>query len=311
MSEKTIAQAVTEALDYKLKTDEKTLIFGEDVGVNGGVFRITDGLQAKYGDKRVLDTPLAESGILGLAIGLAAEGFRPIPEIQFLSFILEGFDAVYSQLARFRYRSGNTVHTPELHSDSLDGILAQIPGLRVVIPSNPYDAKGLLISSIESNDPVIFLEHLRMYRSIKGEVPDEGYRVPLDKASVVREGTDVSIITYGLMVHYSLKAAEQLEKEGISVEVVDLRTISPVDMETIISSVKKTGRVIVVQESQRQAGVAGQLLSEISERAFMYLDAPVGRVTSPDTTFSFGLAEEYWLPTPADIVNKVKEVYDF
>ena len=148
-----------------------------------------------------------------------------------------------------------------------------------------------------------------MYRSIKGEVPDEGYRVPLDKASVVREGTDVSIITYGLMVHYSLKAAEQLEKEGISVEVVDLRTISPVDMETIISSVKKTGRVIVVQESQRQAGVAGQLLSEISERAFMYLDAPVGRVTSPDTTF--GLAEEYWLPTPADIVNKVKEVYDF
>ena len=182
MSEKTIAQAVTEALDYKLKTDEKTLIFGEDVGVNGGVFRITDGLQAKYGDKRVLDTPLAESGILGLAIGLAAEGFRPIPEIQFLSFILEGFDAVYSQLARFRYRSGNTrnmavtirstfggpVHTPELHSDSLDGILAQIPGLRVVIPSNPYDAKGLLISSIESNDPVIFLEHLRMYRSIKG-----------------------------------------------------------------------------------------------------------------------------------------------
>ena len=325
MSEKTIAQAVTEALDYKLKTDEKTLIFGEDVGVNGGVFRITDGLQAKYGDKRVLDTPLAESGILGLAIGLAAEGFRPIPEIQFLSFILEGFDAVYSQLARFRYRSGTTrnmavtirstfggpVHTPELHSDSLDGILAQIPGLRVVIPSNPYDAKGLLISSIESNDPVIFLEHLRMYRSIKGEVPDEGYRVPLDKASVVREGTDVSIITYGLMVHYSLKAAEQLEKEGISVEVVDLRTISPVDMETIISSVKKTGRVIVVQESQRQAGVAGQLLSEISERAFMYLDAPVGRVTSPDTTFSFGLAEEYWLPTPADIVNKVKEVYDF
>ncbi len=206
---------------------------------------------------------------------------------------------------------GGPVHTPELHSDSLDGILAQIPGLRVVIPSNPYDAKGLLISSIESNDPVIFLEHLRMYRSIKGEVPDEGYRVPLDKASVVREGTDVSIITYGLMVHYSLKAAEQLEKEGISVEVVDLRTISPVDMETIISSVKKTGRVIVVQESQRQAGVAGQLLSEISERAFMYLDAPVGRVTSPDTTFSFGLAEEYWLPTPTDIVNKVKEVYDF
>ncbi|AME09511.1 MULTISPECIES: alpha-ketoacid dehydrogenase subunit beta [Gemella] len=325
MTEKTIAQAVTEALDYKLATDDKTIIFGEDVGKNGGVFRITDGLQAKYGDKRVLDTPLAESGILGLSIGLAAEGFRPIPEIQFLSFILEGFDAVYSQLSRFRYRSGNTrnmpvtirstfggpVHTPELHSDSLDGLLAQIPGLRVVVPSNPYDAKGLLISAIESNDPVVFLEHLKMYRSIKGDVPEEAYRVPLDKASVVRKGTDVSIITYGLMVHYSLQAAEELEKQGISVEVVDLRTVSPIDMETVITSVKKTGRVIVVQESQRQAGVAGQLLSEIAERAFMYLDAPVGRVTSPDTTFAFGLAEDYWLPTPEDIIAKAKEIYDF
>ena len=325
MAVKTIAQAVTEALDYKLATDEKTLIFGEDVGKNGGVFRITDGLQNKYGEKRVFDTPLAESGILGLSIGLAAEGFRPIPEIQFLSFILEGFDAVYSQLARFRYRSGNTrnmavtirstfggpVHTPELHSDSLDGILAQIPGLRVVIPSNPYDAKGLLISAIESNDPVIFLEHLRMYRSIKGEVPDEAYRVPLDKASVVKEGKDVSIFTYGLMVHHSLAAAEQLEKEGISVEVVDLRTVSPIDMETVIESVKKTSRAVVVQESQRQAGIAGQLMSEIGERAFMYLEAPISRVTSPDTTFAFGLAEEYWMPTPEDIENKVREVYNF
>ena len=325
MAVKTIAQAVTEALDYKLATDEKTLIFGEDVGKNGGVFRITDGLQNKYGEKRVFDTPLAESGILGLSIGLAAEGFRPIPEIQFLSFILEGFDAVYSQLARFRYRSGNTrnmavtirstfggpVHTPELHSDSLDGILAQIPGLRVVIPSNPYDAKGLLISAIESNDPVIFLEHLRMYRSIKGEVPEEAYRVPLDKASVVKEGKDVSIFTYGLMVHHSLAAAEELEKEGISVEVVDLRTVSPIDMETVIESVKKTSRAVVVQESQRQAGIAGQLMSEIGERAFMYLEAPISRVTSPDTTFAFGLAEEYWMPSPEDIKNKVREVYNF
>ena len=325
MAVKTIAQAVTEALDYKLATDEKTLIFGEDVGKNGGVFRITDGLQNKYGEKRVFGTSLAESGILGLSIGLAAEGFRPIPEIQFLSFILEGFDAVYSQLARFRYRSGNTrnmavtirstfggpVHTPELHSDSLDGILAQIPGLRVVIPSNPYDAKGLLISAIESNDPVIFLEHLRMYRSIKGEVPEEAYRVPLDKASVVKEGKDVSIFTYGLMVHHSLAAAEELEKEGISVEVVDLRTVSPIDMETVIESVKKTSRAIVVQESQRQAGIAGQLMSEIGERAFMYLEAPISRVTSPDTTFAFGLAEEYWMPSPEDIKNKVREVYNF
>ena len=325
MSEKTIAQAVTEALDYKLKTDEKTLIFGEDVGVNGGVFRITDGLQAKYGDKRVLDTPLAESGILGLAIGLAAEGFRPIPEIQFLSFILEGFDAVYSQLARFRYRSGNTrnmavtirstlggpVHTPELHSDSLDGILAQIPGLRVVIPSNPYDAKGLLISAIRDNDPVVYLEHMKLYRSFREEVPEESYTVPLGKAAVTREGTDVSIITYGAMVRESVKAAENLEKEGISVEVIDLRTVSPLDLDTILASVQKTGRVVVVQEAQRQAGIGAMVMSEISERAILHLQAPIGRVAAPDTIFPFGQAENDWLPNASDIEAKVRETYNF
>ncbi|WP_192986073.1 alpha-ketoacid dehydrogenase subunit beta [Carnobacterium mobile] len=325
MTEKTIVQAINDALDYKLETDENTLIFGEDVGPNGGVFRVTDELQKKHGIERVFDTPLAESGILGMSIGLAAEGFIPIPEIQFSGFILEAMDPIIAQFSRMRYRTANTrsmpitvrapygggVHTPELHSDNLEGILAQVPGMRIVIPSNPYDAKGLLISSIESNDPVIFLEHLKLYRSIKQDVPDEAYRVPLDKAAITQEGSDVTVVAYGLMVSEALKAAQTAEKEGISVEVIDLRTVSPIDMETIIESVKKTGCIVVAQEAQRQAGIAGQLMSEIGERAFMYLEAPISRVTAPDTVFPFGAAEAEWIPNSKDIAKKIKEVYEF
>ncbi|MUV38417.1 Pyruvate dehydrogenase (acetyl-transferring) [Lentibacillus sp. JNUCC-1] len=201
------------------------------------------------------------------------------------------------------------VHTPELHSDSLEGLMAQVPGIRVVIPSNPYDAKGLLISSIESEDPVIFLEHLKLYRSIKQEVPDEDYRVPLDKAAIAREGSDVTVIGYGLMIPEALKAAKELEND-ISVEVVDLRTVSPIDMETILESVKKTGRVVVTQEAQRQAGTAGQIMSEISERAFMYMEAPITRYRSRPV-FPFGAAEADWIPNSTNIIEKVKEVYDF
>lgn len=324
MSEKTIVQAINDALDYKLKKDDNVLLFGEDIGPNGGVFRVTDGLQAKHGKDRVFDTPLAESGILGMSVGLATEGFRPVPEIQFLGFILEAMSPVVAQFSRMRYRMGNTrnmpitvrapygggVHTPELHSDSLEGILAQVPGIRIVIPSNPYDAKGLLISAIESNDPVIFLEHLKLYRSIKQDIPDEDYRVPLDKAAVTREGSDVTVIGYGLMVSEALKAAKILE-DDISVEVVDLRTIAPIDMETVLESVRKTGRVVVTQEAQRQAGVTGQLMSEIGERAFMYLEAPISRVTAPDSVYPFGAAEADWLPNAKDIIKRVKEVYDF
>lgn len=324
MTQKNMVQAIQEALDYKLATDENVIMYGQDIGANGGVFRVTEGLQAKHGENRVFDTPLAESGILGMSVGLATEGFRPVPEIQFLGFVLEAMSPVVAQFSRMRFRMAGTrqmpitmrapfgggVHTPELHSDSLEGLLAQVPGLRVVVPSNPYDAKGLLISSIESNDPVIFLEHLRLYRSMRHEVPDEAYRVPLDKAAVAREGSDVTVIGYGLMVPEALKAAEQL-KDKISVEVIDLRTISPIDMETVIESVKKTGRVVVTQEAQRQAGIAGQLMSEISERAFMYLEAPIKRVTAPDTVYTFGDAEEEWLPNAEDMIEKIKEVYDF
>lgn len=325
MAEMTLAQAITAALDVKLGDDDRTLIFGEDVGHNGGVFRITDGLQAKYGDDRVFDTPLAESGILGLALGLANEGFRPLPEIQFSGFILEAMDAVVAQMSRWRYRYGNTrqmpvtirapfgggVHTPELHSDNLEGLLAQVPGLRIVIPSTAYDAKGLLISSIESNDPVVFLEHLKLYRTVKDEVPDGHYTVPLDKCAVRREGTDITLVAYGLMVGEALKAADTLAEKGISAEVIDLRTVAPIDLETILASVEKTHRVVVCQEAQRLTGVAGQLMSEIGERAFMSLDAPVARVTGPDTVFPFGMAEGIWIPTADDIVAKATDIAEF
>ncbi|EOT47566.1 MULTISPECIES: alpha-ketoacid dehydrogenase subunit beta [Enterococcus] len=325
MAQKTMIQAITDALALELGNDENVLVFGEDVGNNGGVFRATEGLQEKYGEDRVFDTPLAESGIAGLAFGLALEGFRPVPELQFFGFVFEAMDEVVAQMARTRYRMGGTrnlpivvrspfgggVHTPELHSDNLEGLIAQSPGIRVVIPSNPYDAKGLLIASIRSNDPVVFLEHMKLYRSFREEVPEEAYEVPLDQAAVTREGSDVSIITYGAMVREAIKAAEAVEKDGISVEIIDLRTVAPLDIKTIIDSVEKTGRVVVVQEAQKQAGVGAQVASEIAERAILSLEAPIGRVSAPDTVFPFGQAENAWLPNAADIEAKVREIANF
>lgn len=325
MAQLTMIQAITNALDIALERDKETLIFGEDVGANGGVFRATEGLQAKYGEDRVFDTPLAESGIGGLAIGLALEKFRPIPEIQFFGFIFEVMDSVVAQMARTRYRMGNTrnmpitirspfgggVHTPELHSDNLEGLIAQSPGIKIVIPSNPYDAKGLLLAAIEDNDPVVYLEHMKLYRSFRDEVPEEYYTIPLGKASVPVEGTDVTVITYGYMVREALKAAETLKAEGISIEVIDLRTVSPIDIETIIKSVEKTGRIVMVQEAQRQAGVGATVMAEIAERSILSLKAPIGRVAAPDTIYPFGLAENDWLPNEQDIIKKVKEIYNF
>jgi len=325
MAQKTMIQAITNALDLELASDENVLIFGEDVGKNGGVFRATEGLQVKHGEDRVFDTPLAESGIGGLSIGLALEGFRPVPEIQFFGFVFETLDSIAGQMSRTRYRMGGTrnmpitirapfgggVHTPEMHSDNFEGMITQIPGIRVVVPSNPYDAKGLLIAAIRSNDPVLYLEHMKLYRSFREEVPDESYTVPLDKAAVTLEGSDVSIITYGAMVREAKKAAENLAKDNISVEIIDLRTIAPLDIKTIIASVEKTGRVVIVQEAQKQAGVGAQVASEISERAVLSLEAPIGRVSAPDTPFPFGQAESTWLPNATDIENKVKEVINF
>lgn len=299
MAVKSYIDAVKEAQDLALEHDKNVLILGEDVGKNGGVFRATDGLQDKYGEDRVFNTPLAESGIGGLAIGLTTQGYRPIMEIQFYGFIYEVLDSLAGQMARNRFRFNGTrqmpivvrapygggTKTPEMHSDNLEGLVAQTPGLRVVMPSNPSDAKGLLLSAIESNDPVIFLENLHLYRSIKGEVAEGYYTTPLDKAAVVRKGKDISIITYGGMTPVALNAAEELSKQGIDAEIIDLRTVSPLDIETIGESVKKTGRVVVAQETQRMAGIGASVMAEISERFILSLKAPVGRVAAPDSIY--------------------------
>ncbi len=321
----TMIQAITDAMRTELKNDENVLVFGEDVGQNGGVFRATEGLQKEFGEDRVFDTPLAESGIGGMSIGLALTGFRPVPEVQFFGFVYEVMDAISGQMARLRYRSGGSFHapitvrspfgggvkTPELHADSLEGLMAQQPGLKVVIPSNPYDAKGLLISAIRDNDPVIFLEHMKLYRSFRQEVPEEEYTIEIGKAEVKREGTDITIVTYGAMVQASLKAAEELEKNDISAEVIDLRTVSPLDIDTIIASVEKTNRAIVVQEAQKQAGIAANVVAEINDRAILSLEAPVLRVAAPDTVFAFSAAEDVWLPDHTDIIEKATQVVNF
>nr|NNM91344.1 alpha-ketoacid dehydrogenase subunit beta [Bacilli bacterium] len=312
MAQMTMIQAITDALDVELARDERVLLFGEDVGQSGGVFRATDGLQKKYGVNRVFDTPLAESGIGGLATGLGVQGFRPIAEIQFIGFLFEVMDEVVSQAARMRFRSGGRytspivfrtpfgggVKTPELHADSLEGLLMQSPGIKVVIPSNPYDAKGLLISAIRDNDPVFFMEHMKLYRSFRQEVPEGEYTIPLGVANVVRPGKDITVIAYGAMVQTAMKAADVWSKtKGIEAEVIDLRTVSPIDIETITASIKKTHRAVVVQEAQRKAGIAAEVIAQINEHALYYLEGPVVRITAPDTVYPFAMAEEIWLPS--------------
>ncbi|QIL50815.1 alpha-ketoacid dehydrogenase subunit beta [Weissella coleopterorum] len=325
MANKTYIAAIQEALDLALAKDDNTLIFGEDVGENGGVFRATDGLQAKFGEDRVFNTPLAESGIGGLAMGLATQNYRPIMEIQFFGFVFEVMDSIAGQMARTRYRFNNTrnmpivvrspygggTKTPEMHADNLEGLVAQVPGIRVVMPANPADAKGLLLSSIESNDPVVFLENLHLYRSLKGEVPEGYYTTPLDQAAIARQGDDISIIAYGGSVPVALKAADELAKQGINAEVVDLRTVSPIDIKTIGESVQKTGRVLVVQEAQRMAGIGATVMAEISERFILSLKAPIGRIAAPDSIYPFAQAENDWMIKADDVVEKAKEVVNY
>jgi pyruvate dehydrogenase E1 component beta subunit len=318
-------QAITSALDNVLAEDDRTLIFGEDVGKNGGVFRATEGLQEKYGEDRVFDTPLAESGILGLSVGLSATGWRPIPEIQFSPFTFESTDSIAGQLSRNRFRTagdvtqpvtirtpyGGGTHTAELHSDSIEHLFTGVPGLRVDTPSTAYDAKGLLVPAIENHDPVLFLEHLRLYRSEKGDVPEDIYRVPLDTAAVVREGTDITLVTYGAMVRESVAAAEKLAADGISAEVIDLRSLSPIDTDTIFASVDKTSRLVVVQEAQNIAGVAAHVVSEVAENRILSLEAPIGRVSAPDSVYPFAVDEHAWLPDATTIEAKAREILSY
>jgi len=320
-----MVSAITQALDQEMEQDEKVLVFGEDVGVNGGVFRATQGLIDNHGEDRVSDTPLSESAIGGMAFGLAVQGFRPVAEIQFFGFVFETMDEIIGQIARQRFRMGGNldmpvvvrspfgggVRTPEMHADSLEGLIAQAPGIKVVIPSNPYDAKGLLTAAIRENDPVVFLEHMKLYRSFREEVPEEQYELELGKANVAREGDDVTVVAYGYMVREALKAAEQLEEDGVSVEVVDLRTVSPVDYETITESVEKTGRMVFVQEAQRQAGVGNKVISEVSQRSILSLKAPISFVSAPDTVYPFAQMEDKWLPGAEDIKEAITETTDF
>lgn len=325
MAQLTMIEAIREAMRQELARDANVMIFGEDVGHVGGVFRATEGLQKEFGEQRVFDTPLAESGIGGLAVGLSVQGFRPIMEIQFIGFIFEVMDSICAQAARLRYRSGGRYHAPmvirtpfggnvkaaELHTDSLEGLMMQTPGIKVVVPSNPYDAKGLMLAAIRDNDPVFFMEHLKLYRTFRGEVPEGDYTVEIGKANVVREGKHVTIITYGAMVHTSLKAAEELAKKGIEAEVIDLRTLKPLDIDTLVESVKKTNRAIVVQEAQVQAGAAPEVIAQLNEKAILHLEAPVLRIGGPDTVYPFAGVEEQWLPDPQRVMKAVEDVLAF
>ncbi|MFD1427895.1 pyruvate dehydrogenase E1 component beta subunit [Kroppenstedtia sanguinis] len=326
MATMTLINAINHAMRVEMERDKNVVVMGEDVGVNGGVFRATADLYQTFGEKRSFDTPLAESAIIGTAIGLASQGFRPVPEIQFAGFVYECMDQISTQAARLRMRSGGRfnvpitirvpygggVKTPEMHSDSLEALFLHSPGVKVVMPSNPYDAKGLLISAIRDDDPVIFYEPMKLYRSVKAEVPEEDYTVPLGKAHVVKEGTDVTLIAYGAMVPLCEKAAAQAEKErGIQVEVIDLRTISPFDLDTIISSVEKTHRAVVVHEAAQTGGVGAELSARIHEEAILSLEAPVVRVTGFDTPYPLTAIEDEWLPTVDRVCAGIYKTLDF
>lgn len=324
MANLTLLQAVKDALFTEMERDPSVVVMGEDVGVNGGVFRATEGLQARFGEDRVMDTPLAESGIIGMAVGMAVNGMRAVPEIQFLDFIYPGFEQIVSEMAKIRYRSGGgftcpmVIRTPYgggikgglYHSQSSETYFAHTPGLKVVIPSNPYDTKGLLISSIRDEDPVMFLEPKRLYRSLKGEVPEGEYTVEIGKAQVVRPGKDVTVLCWGAMVPICLKAAELCLPRGADCEVVDIRTLVPLDEEKILESVKKTGRVVIVHEAPKTCGFGAELSAIIADEALLYLEAPIERVAGLDTPFPYAL-EHIYMPDPERVSLAVGRVKNF
>lgn len=324
MANLTLVQAVKDALATEMRLDPSVVVLGEDVGVNGGVFRATEGLHQEFGADRVMDTPLAESGIIGAAVGMAVNGLRPVPEIQFLDFIYPAFDQIVSEVAKLRFRSGGGFTCPlvirspygggikggHYHSQSAEAYFAHTAGLKVVVPSNPYDTKGLLISAIRDEDPVVFLEPKRLYRSVKGEVPEGEYTVEIGKASVVRPGKDVTLIAWGAMVPICLKAAELCLPRGADCEVIDVRTLVPLDEETILESVKKTGRVVIVQEAQKTGGFASEIASLIADEAILHLEAPVTRVAGFDTPFPYTL-EHIYMPDPERVALAVGRVKNF
>ena len=319
-----IIQAVNDALRIEMAREPKLVVLGEDVGKFGGVFRATSGLHDEFGPERVIDTPLAEAGIIGTAIGMALYGMRPVPEIQFADFIYPAFDQIVNELAKFRYRSGGQYPCPVIirtpygggirgghyHSQSPEAMFIHTAGLKVVIPSNPYDAKGLLLSCMRQNDPVLFMEPKRIYRAARGEVPPEDYTVPLGKAKIVREGSQVTLIAYGAMVPVIEEAAQKAEAQGISCEVIDLRTLMPYDIDTLLGSVKKTGRCVVVHEAARTCGFGAELAASIYERAIEYLEGPIQRVTGFDTPFPYSLEHEY-MPNADRVLGAIRATLEW
>jgi 2-oxoisovalerate dehydrogenase E1 component beta subunit len=325
MAELSLIEALHAGIDEAMAADERVFVFGEDVGKRGGVFRVTEGLQEKYGPWRIIDSPLAEGVIVGACIGAALYGMRPIAEIQFADFIWPAMNQIVSEAARMCYRSngawnvplvirapyGGGIHGALYHSQSVEAIFAHVPGLKVVVPATPYDVKGMLKSALADPDPVLFFEHKKTYRLIKGEVPDEDYTVPIGVADLKRTGDDITIVTYGLMLHYALEAAKQVAQEdGIETEVLDLRTVRPLDVEAILTSARKTGKVLIVHEDNLTGGIGGEVAALIAEHAFEYLDGPIMRLAGPDVPampFAAPL-EDAFMPSPAKIVAKLHEL---
>jgi len=320
-----MVEAINLTLREEMERDDGIVILGEDVGREGGVFRVTDGLQARFGGERVVDTPLAEAGIVGTAMGMALYGLRPIAEIQFDGFLYPCLDQITNHIGRIRNRSrgrftcplvirvpyGGGIHAPEHHSESPEAILAHTPGIKVVIPSTPYEAKGLLLSSIRDPNPVIFLEPKRIYRAIREEVQEGDFTIPLGKARLVQEGKDVTVIAWGAMIREVLNAAEQLKNDKIDVEIVDPRTISPMDVETIVTSIRKTGRGVIVHEAPKTCGLGAEIIALINEKAFLSLQAPIERVTGFDIPMPLLKSEHYYLPNPQRIALAIKKVMSF
>jgi len=325
MAKVNLVTAINMALDHEMAGNSRMVLLGEDVGREGGVFRVTDGLQGKYGEDRVIDTPLAESGIVGASLGLSLGGMLPVPEIQFEGFLFPAIDQLVNQVARYRNRSrgrytvrmvlrvpwGGGIRAPEHHSDSPETYLSHTPGLTVVTPSGPYEAKGLMTAALRHPDPVIFCEPKRIYRAIKEEVPDEDYTLPIGKANVVKEGRDLTIVAWAAMVREAVKAAEALEAEGVSVEVIDLRTLSPMDSDTVVASVRKTGRLVITHEAPRTLGLGAELAARVSEEALTSLLAPIERVTGYDTIMPLFKLENYYLPDAAKIVEGARKCLSF
>ncbi|NNF64493.1 MAG: alpha-ketoacid dehydrogenase subunit beta [Acidimicrobiia bacterium] len=319
----TLAQAITAGLHEAL-TDPSVVLIGEDIGTTGGVFRVTDGLQQHYGADRVIDTPVAESGIVGTAFGMAVAGLRPIAEIQFMGFSYPGYDQIISHVARIRSRSkhrftaplvirmpfGGGIGAAEHHSESTEAIYTHIPGLAVVVPSTPVDAKGLLLAAVEYPDPVIFLEPIRLYRAVKEVVPEGRYTIPLGEAAIVREGTDVTLISYGAMMRETRRVAETLSAEGVECEVIDLRTLVPLDVATVVSSVERTGRAVVIHEAPRTSGFGAELVAQIQEKALFSLKAPIERVTSWDIVVPLRKTESHYTPGDARIIAAVRRTLE-